>query len=124
MQNSPQSTNHNKLFYPIRYENIDISSSAIFTVAAENNFLSVRAEHWECIKPIVPAHFFKAVATDISNIHVERKTSFIFVVAAKNNMLAVREKIGCPIRLPIISNLFCVASVGIGNPYFHICWCH
>ena len=50
---------YRQLLYPISYENIGIPCTSIIPVAAENQFLSIGAEHREGIKSIVMTDLFQ-----------------------------------------------------------------
>ena len=108
-----------QLFNPIGDKNIGVMSAPVISVAAEKDLFTIRAKHGERIEAIIPAYLFKPMAADICEIHVERKTSCVFMVTAKNDVISIGSKTGGPIGFTQKGNLVRIASIGIGNKYFH-----
>ena len=74
-----------QLFHPISNKDIGISCTAIVTVTAENDFLTVGTKHRECIKAFISAHFKLISLRKLDNFNSDHYPIFVHLQYAPQN---------------------------------------
>ena len=77
------------LIDPIRYKQIRISCSIVIPVTAEDNLLTIGAEHGKWIKYFIKGDLFEASAIFGYHEQVELKATLAFVITAEDYLLTV-----------------------------------
>ena len=96
----------------------------LIAVAAKHDLLSIEAEHWESIKPLIPTNLCLSISIKVCEVHIKRKATLVFMITAENQVLAIGRKIGCPVCLFKKCDLPRIAAVCVCNPDFHVGWSH
>ena len=93
---------------------------SIVTVGAEDEFLAIRGEHREGVKPSVVGYLGKVASVYVDGVHVEREASCIFMIRGEDDALAVRHKVRCPVGLAQICNLAHIAAISVSYKHLHV----
>ena len=93
--------------------------SAIIPVRGEDQLFAVVRKHRESIKHRIPGDLFKTAAIEVYHKKVEIEAPAAGIIGTEDDLFTGVMKIGSPIGLPQVGDMFQIAAIHIAGKDFH-----